>query len=155
LYNTYRKRIRIPKDSSISVAFSPVMAPHTISVNELGKKKRPFVKSVYEPTLMLGMVNEKSVDIPSLCRARKYFIESYMKYGSYHDYPNVLFDFQYRALKAGYMDAYSHWVLYKGDENACKEWIRANQKTWDGFMKWFSGNKLLLDQKYKFYRGQY
>ena len=153
LYDTYNKSIRFPHDSSFSVRFSkPLIA---VSPDTAHKNKIPFAKSVYEPTLMLALLNEKTVDLNSLSRVRKYFVESFFKTGSYQNYPNVLFDFQYRVLKAGHMDAYNRWILFKGDEAAGNRWVNANRQKWDNFVKWFVKNKLLLDSNYKFYRAQY
>ena len=154
LFDTYKKNIRFPRDSSFQVNFS---RPSTYVVFDTAKnkKKTPFAKAVYEPTLMLALLNEKNVDLNSLSRMRKYFVESYFKSGTYEKYPNVLFDFQYRVLKAGHWDAYSHWILFKGDEAAGNQWVNANRAKWDNFTKWYLKNKLLLDKNYKFYSSQY
>ncbi len=154
LFDTYTKKIRFPRDSAFQVNFSkPTNA--TVFDSAKNKHKTPFAKAVYEPTLMLALLNEKNVDINSLSRIRKYFIESYFKSGTYEDYPNALFDFQYRVLKAGHWDAYSRWILFKGDEAGGNLWVNANQKKWDDFIMWFTKNKMLLDPNYKFYRAQY
>ncbi len=153
LYDTYKKKIRFPRDSSFSVSFSKPLPRNITDTAHQGRL--PFGKSIYEPTLMLALLSEKKIDLSSLCRIRKYFIESWFKNGNYQKFPNVVFDFQYRVLKAGHIDAYDHWVLYKGEETACNDWITANKKKWDAFMKWFVKNQLLLDSNYKFYRRQY
>ena len=155
LYDTYKKDIRFPRDSSFAVRFSSRIMPGPGDTSNGKKSKIPFAKSVYEPTLMLALLSEKSVDLNSLCRVRKYFIESWFRNLNYQKYPNVLFDFQYRALKAGHIDAYNHYVLYKGDETACNKWISANKSKWENFMKWFTKNQLLLDTNYRFIRKQY
>jgi tetratricopeptide (TPR) repeat protein len=155
LYDTYKKQIRFAHDSSFSVHFTKNALERLFDTTHRDNTKIPFAKSVYEPTLMLALINEKTVDVNSLCRARKYFVESYFRTTNYLKYPNVVFDFQYRVLKAGHIDAYNHWVLYKGDEGECNKWITANSQKWDNFIKWFSSNLLLLDSKYKFYRKQY
>ncbi len=155
LYDTYKKHIRFPRDSGYVVSFSKTGIAAIFDNSHKDKSKITFAKGAYEPTLMLALINEKTVDINSLCRVRKYFIESYFKNGLYLKYPNMLFDFQYRVLKAGHIDAYNHWVIYKGDEAGCNNWITANRQKWDSFMKWFTKNLLLPDKNYKFYRGQY
>ena len=153
LYDTYNKSIRFPRDSSFSIRFSkPAVA---VNPDTAHKNKIPFAKSAYEPALMLALLREKAVDLNSLSRIRKYFVESYFKSGNYLNYPNVLFDFQYRVLKAGHMDAYNRWILFKGDEASGNTWVNANRQKWDDFIKWFAKNKLLLDSNYKFYRAQY
>jgi tetratricopeptide (TPR) repeat protein len=154
LFDTYKKKIRFPRDSSFQVNFSKP-GNYVVFDTVKNKKKTPFVKAVYEPMLMLALLNEKTVDLNSLSRIRKYFVESYFKTGTYQNYPNALFDFQYRVLKAGHWDAYSRWILFKGDEAEGNEWVNANRQKWDDFVKWFTKNQMVLDATYKFYRAQY
>ena len=154
LFDTYKKKIRFPKDSAFQVNFSKP-GNYVVFDTAKNKKKTPFPKAVYEPQLMLALLTEKNIDLNSLARIRKYSVESYFKSGTYQNYPNVLFDFQYRVLKAGHWDAYSRWILFKGDEAAGNAWVKANKKKWDDFVKWFMKNKLVLDATYKFYSSQY
>jgi len=154
LFDTYKKKIRFPRDSMFQVNFSKP-GNYVVFDTAKNKKKTPFVKAVYEPTLMLALLNEKNIDLNSLSRIRKYFIESYFHNSTYQTYPNALFDFQYRVVKAGHWDAYSRWILFKGDEAAGNVWVNANKQKWDNFVKWYTKNQLLLDSNYKFYRAQY
>lgn len=34
------------------------------------------------------------------------------------EYPNILFSFQKQVKDAGHIEAYNHWILMKGDEEA-------------------------------------
>ncbi|HMC98729.1 MAG TPA: tetratricopeptide repeat protein [Ferruginibacter sp.] len=152
LYDTYKKRIHFPSDGKFGVNFSEAKYIYDSATKT---NKVPFPKSVYEPTIMLALLREKTVDIASLSRVRRYFLESYFKNNNYQTYPNVLFDFQYRVKKAGFLDQYNYWILYKGDEAAANKWIGANKAKWDAFMNWMKKNELSLDAKYKFYKDQY
>ena len=149
LFDTYKKHINFPRDSSFSVSFST-----TISLIP-DKTKKPFAKDFYEPTVMVSMLGEKKVDISSLCRMRKKFVDSYIRSGNYQRYPNALFSYQYKVSKAGYIDAYNHWILQDGDTTAFSSWLGSNKNNWDKFMTWFKKNPLLLDDTYKFYHEQY
>ena len=149
LYNTYRKDIRLSQDSGFSVKFST-----TVSLFP-DKNKLPFAKGFYEPTIMLSLLNEKAIDINSLSRMRKKFVDLYIQTGNYQKYPNALFDYQYKVLKAGHIESYNRWVLAEGDKGAIDEWMKTNKVNWDKFIKWFEKNQIQLDDKYKFYRGQY
>lgn len=150
LFDTYRNKITTSQEGNFKVNFSS-----PLQNDSLTSKKVPFAKAVYEPILMLAVLKEKKLDLNAICRLRKYFIDSYFKNGYYQTYPNVLFDFQYRVSKAGYMDEYNHYVLYNGDEKETEKWIGANKKKWDAFMIWFRKNQLQLDSTYRFYRQQY
>ena len=149
LVDTYKNHIRFPRDSSFSVSFST-----TVSIFA-DKNVKPFAKACYEPTVMMSMLSEKKVDVNALCRMRKKFIESYIRSGNYQQYPNALFSYQYKVLKAGHMDAYNHWILQEGDKAVYNSWLDNNKDAWDKFLKWYKKNPLLLDDNFKFYRAQY
>lgn len=155
LFDTYKSEINFTSDSSFSVSFSKNA---TITIGDLkdqSKMKLPFGIGVYEPTLMLSMINEKTIDINSLDRIRTSFVESYFERGNNINYPNILFEYQNNVLKAGHMEAYNHWILMKGNEDAYRVWYDLNKEKWDNFVKWFSANGLDLDNSNKFYSGQY
>lgn len=40
------------------------------------------------------------------------------------------------------MEAYNHWILMKGDEDAFGIWMNSNKEKWDNFVKWFTDNGL-------------
>jgi len=115
----------------------------------------PFGIGVYEPTLMMSMMSEKSIEINSLDRIRRQFVENYFKNGNDKKYPNLLFEYQNRILKSGHLEAYNHWILMKGDEDGFGKWQSANKDKWENFINWFSENKIQIDENNEFYRGQY
>jgi hypothetical protein len=97
----------------------------------------------------------KTIDINSLDKVRTAFVEQYYKMGNDTIYPNALFSYQKKVLDAGHMEAYNHWILMKGDEDAFIQWRDGNKEKWEKFITWFSENKIELDHKNKFYRTQY
>lgn len=155
LFDTYNSEIKFTSDTSFSVSFSKNASINISDLNESGKIKLPYGVGVYEPTLMMSMVNEKSIDINSLDRIRKNFIENYFKNGNDKEYPNVLFDYQNKVLQAGHIEAYNHWILMKGDEDSFGIWHSSNTEKWDDFVKWFTDNGLEINNSNKFYSGQY
>ncbi len=155
LYDTYKSEIKFTSDTSFSVSFSKNAS---ISIDDLKDSSMfllPFGIGIYEPTLMMSTINEKSIDINSLDRIRKNFVETYFKNGNDKKYPNILFDYQNKILKAGNLEAYNHWILMKGDEDDFTKWQSDNKDKWDNFVKWFTDNKIQIDDTHKFYREQY
>lgn len=155
LYDTYKSEIKLTSDTSFSVSFSK---NGTINISDLqnpANLKLPFGIGVYEPTLMFSIINEKSINLNSLDRIRTNFVETYFKNGNDKKYPNILFDYQNKVLKAGHLEAYNHWILMKGDEDAFEVWHSSNKEKWDSFVKWFTDNGLKVDNSNKFYSGQY
>ncbi|HON19812.1 MAG TPA: tetratricopeptide repeat protein [Bacteroidales bacterium] len=155
LFDTYKKEIKFTSDTSFSVSFSKNALINITDLQDSGEIKLPFGIGIYEPTLMLAMINEKSIDLNSLDRIRTNFVEIYFKNGNDKKYPNILFEYQNEILKAGHLEAYNHWILMKGDEDAFDAWYSSNPEKWDNFVKWFTDNKLELDNSNKFYSGQY
>lgn len=155
LFDTYKSEIKFSSDTSFSVSFSKNA---TININDLkgpGKMKLPFGVGVYEPTLMFSMLSTNSIDINSLDIIRNAFIDNYFKNGHDKAYPNALFSYQKQIKEAGHIEAYNHWILMKGDEDGFDKWYSTNKEKWDSFVTWFSDNGLEINDKNKFYRGQY
>lgn len=149
LYAAYKKHIRIPKDSSPVVRFSN-------NFFAAGDTLKPsFGKFVYEPLLVKSIDKERSVDYEAVCRIRKRFITHYIQDNYYTRYPNALFSYQYKILKAGHIEAYNHWILSQGDKTGFDEWVKKYPKAWNDFLYWFRHNEIPLSEDYKFYREQY
>lgn len=151
LYDTYTNEIKFTSDTSFSVSFSK----NAIVDLSSGKAELPFGVGVYELTLMMEMLGEKSIDIHSLNRIRTRFINNYFQNNRDKKYPIVLFDFQYKVLKEGHFDAYNYWILMKGDENEFIKWKMENPEKWDKFLVWFNPNGLKIDERNKFNREEY
>jgi len=155
LYDTYKSEIKFTGENSFSVSFSK---NSTINISDLtnpGKMKLPFGVGVYEPTLMFSMLSTKSIDINSLDILRSNFVVNYFQKGNDKTYPNVLFSYQKQVKDAGHIEAYNHWVLMKGDEDAFGIWVNNNKEKWDNFVKWFTDNGMKIDESNKFNRMQY
>ncbi len=152
LYDTYKSEITVTSDSSFSVSFSQNA---TMNVSDPKNIKLPYGIGFYEPALMMSMIMEKSIDLNSLDRIRTGFLAYYEKGENKAKYPNVLFDYQQKMLQAGQLEAYNHWLLMKGDEDAFIAWREKNPEQWESFQKWFNANRIELDKDHKFYSGQY
>jgi len=155
LFDTYTREIKFTSDTSFSVSFSQNASMNISDLQNPDKLKLPFGIGVYEPTLMMAMISEKSIDMNSLDRIRTNFVEAYFKNGNDTKYPNILFEYQKKVLEAGHMEAYNRWILMKGDEDAFETWHSANTEKWDKFVEWFTENGLELNKSNKFYSGQY
>jgi len=148
LFDTYKSQIKFDGPGKITVSFCKDATISTSNLNKL-----PY-SLVYEPTMAIAVARETGIDINSLDRIRQRFLKLYTEKFT-KDYPNVLFTYQNQINQSGNMEAYSHWLLMKGDEDAFNTWMAANQTKWDTFTKWFLANPLKLDDNNKFYRAQY
>ena len=155
LYDTYSSQIKFTSDTSMFVSFSKNATMNIADMKDPNKMKLPFGIGVYEPTLMLSLVQEHTIDINSLDRIRTNFVDTYFKNDHASTYPNVLFDYQRQVVAAGQFEAYNHWLLMKGDEEAFGQWQSAHTAMWDSFVSWFGDHPIKVDQTHHFYRGQY
>ena len=150
LYDTYKSQIQFTSDTSFNVSFSKNVIEFTAKKFEL-----TYGIAVYEPTLMISMLSEKTIDLSSLDRIRTAFVMNYFQNKRDKQYPNVLFDYHNSILKEGHMEAYNHWILMKGDEEGFVRWKDANADKWDSFVAWFNPNPIRVDNKNKFLRTDY
>ncbi|MDX5396371.1 MAG: hypothetical protein LPK21_09235, partial [Hymenobacteraceae bacterium] len=156
LHDTYKSEIKFISDTSMSVSFSKQAYILTAKDGEKAKDfKLPFPMIVYEPLLMLSTAIEKEINAQSLNRIRTNFIEAYYKDELPKKYPNALFDYQKKIADAGHLEAYNHWILMKGDEEAFEKWYTENEEKWNAFADWFGPNPIELSATNKFYRTQY
>jgi tetratricopeptide (TPR) repeat protein len=154
LYETYKNQIRFRADTTFTINFSKQAS--SIGDTTKGKKaKLPFGVGVYEPAMGIAVLTEHSIDLNSLDRIRKRFVENYFSSGINKQYPNLLLDYQDEVLKAGQMEAYNHWLLMEGDMAAFKAWHKTNSVKWISFGYWFKQHPLKVDKLHRFYRGQY
>lgn len=155
LFDTYKSEIKFTSDSSFSVSFSQ---NHTISIEDLADTnafKLPFGLLIYEPGIMMSMINEKSITLSSLNRMRTNFVDFYFDGNHQETYPNVLFDFQKKIKELGHIEAYNHWLLMMGDEEEFAAWLEGNTEKWEDFIAWFSENPIEVNESNKFFRAQY
>lgn len=155
LYDTYKSQISFTGENSFSVSFSKNSVLNIKDFANMGTFKLPFGVGVYEPTLMFSMLSAKTIDINTLDTIRSNFVDIYFSNNHDKTYPNVLFSYQKQVKEAGHMEAYNHWILMKGDEDAYLIWLNSNEQKWDDFVNWFGKNGLIINESNKFYRTQY
>jgi hypothetical protein len=155
LYDVYDSEIQFYGDTSIIVSFSQMSTINLTDLSDIENLKLPFGVGVYEPTLILSLIGQNSINLTSLNEIRKNFVELYFENEHHLAYPNVLFDYQKRIKDAGHMDAYNHWLLMMGDEAGFELWLYDNEDKYYDFVDWFIENPLVLNEENRFYRTQY
>lgn len=147
MYETYLNEISITSDSTMAVSFSK----NATMING----RLPFPHRVYEPLLLLSVVQEKKLNMEAICRIRKRFIQTYYEKGYDKDYDNVLFAYQKKVLDAGHFDAYSHWVLISGDKQEFNVWYDQHKVELNAYAKWLGDNRLEVNNKNAFIRQRF
>lgn len=149
LFDTYKSQIKFTSETTSEVSFSQ----NTImNVGDNTKEvKLPF-PLIYEPTLLLSIISEKSIDLNSLNRIRANFLLNYKKFNHHKTHQNVLFDYQNKLLESGNLEAYNYWLLSQGDFDNFDIWRNSNKEKWDKFVDWFMENPIKIDGTNKFVR---
>ena len=155
LFDTYKSEIKFTGDTSVSVSFSKKATINIEDIKDPGNFKLPYAMGVYEPTLIFSILSEKTININSLDTIRSSFVDNYFKNGHDKTYPNILFTYQKKIKELGYMEAYNHWILMKGDDEGFAKWQTANKEKWTNFTTWFNDNELVINSSNKFVKGQY
>lgn len=150
LFDIYKREITF-EGNTIKVSFcgSPIqMKPENFPPNKI---RLPFCM-VYEPTMSIAVAVEKSIDLQSLNRIRRRFVESYADQLKKDGEHNVLFDYQYALLQAGHLEAYNMWLLGAGDQEAYDTWMMTEKKKWDQFVEWMVANPIPISATTYFHR---
>lgn len=155
LYDTYKKEITFPTDSTASVSFFSTAVVDVMSISGGGTMKLPFGTMGYEIPLSIAVAGEDSIDLASLDRIRTRFIDGYYQNNLDQEYPNLLFAFQKKVRDAGYMQAYNYWLLRKGNDREFKAWQAEHREAYEAFLEWFRANPLGVDKEHYFVRTQY
>jgi len=155
LYDTYKSQIKFKSEDSYSVDFSRNSTILVKSGDDPKKMKLPFEIGVYEPVLATSIAGEKSINLDALHRIREKFLESYYSRDFQKNYPNVLFDYQRKIKSSGHLEAYNHWLLMKGDEEAFDQWVSGKDEVFEKFATWLGENPIGIDSENKFHRSQY
>ena len=154
LYKTYQSAIKINDNQSAAISFSKI-----ISLNNKKKELLPF-STTFEMLMTLSVTplilsGETDFSLGFMSKIRNNFISNWVEKNHYKDYPNILFDFHQLLLKDGYLEAYTHWILRKGNESEFEQWKNASKEKWTAFINWFDKNHLHPTGAYHFYRKQY
>ena len=83
---------------------------------------------------------------------RTKFLDIYFKNDYDKQYPNVLFEYQLKVKQAGHLEAYNHWLLFKGNETTFAIWQAKNKEKWENFIEWYKNNPIQIDDRNKFVR---
>lgn len=104
---------------------------------------------------MKAMLGIKNINLNSLDTLRTNFLNQYYENGHDKKYPNMLFSFHKQLQELGYLSAYNHWVLNRGDREAFVNWAKNNPEKIKNFQNWFNANPLIITDTNYFHRIQY
>lgn len=159
LFETFKKSISFDPDSSNKLKLD--MTSNVINFDPKQKFKIPF-SMAYTMDFIVGLAPlgdnqpKKAVTIAMLCEARTLCIHLWFNNRKEDkEYPNVLLDFQKQLDEKGWLDAYTYWLLMKGDEEEFVQWRDQNREKFDAFADWFKDHPLQLNKDHYWVRTQY
>jgi tetratricopeptide (TPR) repeat protein len=159
LYEAYKASIDIRSATEGSTHFSKNMS---MSVPAPGEELKIPFEMHFDIAMSLGtsmnlIGNKKEVNIDFLSDLRKGFLSAWFQKDLPKNYPNVLLDYQQKLAGKGHLEAYTYWLMMKGNEAEFNKWKadKDNSAKYDAFIAWYKDNPLVLNDKNKFYRTQY
>lgn len=159
LYDTYTSSIQIQKKNEkeyeVDVNLCKTMVMTVADLQKEGGAQLPFCM-VYGTDLTVSIVpNLDKIDINSLSDIRARHLQ--LHYEQKHDqqYDNLLFQYQKLLQEKGHFEAYSHWILMKGDEPAFGVWLKDHEAEWEAFIEWFSENPMEITAENAFHSNQF
>lgn len=155
LFDVYKSEIKFNSDTNMNVSFCNNETINITDISDIKNLKLPFGTMIYEPTLLMSIINEEKVTLASLNRIRTSFIKNYFEKGFNKTHTNILFDFHHTLSEKGFLTAYNYWILMMGDENDFDAWLTSNKAEFDRFADWFNENPLEIDEENYFHRTQY
>lgn len=144
LFQTYKNSIEIDGDNA-KIDFCEIV----IGDNDFnGDKLKLPLCAIFGKNFILGMINQKEVNLNTISEMRSNFIENFYK-EDYKDYPNVLFDYNKKMLDKGIFEAYNHYILQIGSPDEFEKWKSKNIEKYNDFVKWYTteNNYLKINKK--------
>jgi len=133
LYQTYTKSIQINGDKSKIEFCDIIISDKDIKGEEIDLP----LCAIFGKNFILGMLNQKEVNLNSISDIRISFIKNFYK-EDYKKYSNVLFDYNKKMLDEGVLDAYNHYLLQIGTPKEFKEWKNNNTDKYNKFVEWYT-----------------
>jgi tetratricopeptide (TPR) repeat protein len=159
LYQTYRKAITIQSKNKLSISFSKVSSILTVPDN--GALKLPFglqyelCMSLSVPVALGKFKKNTELNLSHLANIRQTFLSEWFSRKLNGQYPNALFDWQLKLQAEGYLEAYSHWLLMKGNGQEFQDWSARHDHQFEAFATWFNEHHIPLGPDNHYYRTQY
>lgn len=153
LYDTYKASI-ITRGDSTRVD----LTDNVIALDDAKKFRLPF-NLVYGTDFVVALtpslIKKDTFSIRMISNARSTLVANWFRSNRQKDYPNILLDFQKQLNEKGYLNAYTYWLLMKGNEAEFGDWYAKNKTLFDAFAAWFNENPLTIDTSHYFLRTQY
>jgi len=150
LFDTYKSEIQFTSDTTMSVSF----CKNPVIYSDNKKIKLPF-PMVYEPSLMLASIGLDTITLESLNKIRSEYINMYNEKKFNKSHPNIVFEWHDKLIKEEMFECYNYWLLGQGAPDEFNTWYDSNKERFDNFIKWFSENPMLIDEKNTFHRFDY
>ncbi len=143
LLATYRENISFPGDTTVRATFSSGNIPLKEQIALMTGVSIPF-PLLYELLLEEAVDEERTIDIPSLIRIRRRFIQLWFSAEVFpQTYYCPLFDYHRTILEAGHWEAYNRWLFSFGDRAAFDLWNILNESKTAAFFEWFGQNSII------------
>lgn len=140
LFDTYKSSITLG-ENEMKIDFCEVIID--ASEIEPDKELKLPICAIFGKNFILGIMDQKTIDLKSLSQVRQKFIENYFK-EDFKNYPNVLFEYHKKLSDNNLLDAYNHYSFQMGAQDEFDSWLESNRSEYDRFVDWFTTNENII-----------
>jgi tetratricopeptide (TPR) repeat protein len=112
-------------------------------VKNIKKKGLPFEGTFATVYSFSALGFKNGINLETIYQARLNFVNNW--FDKHHkNYPNKLLDFQKRILEEGLFEAYSYYIISRGDMDGFNAWQESHQDEFNKFSNWIQSNPIGL-----------
>lgn len=154
LYDTYQK-IYVAKSETEGEFF--MTKNTTVYINN---EKDNLKQLNFELTYLTAYAAEanftKGITIQSIYQAKKGFLSFWYDIKNFNaEFPNSLLDFEKKMKDDDVLEAYTYWLLSKGNSKEFENWYFENKDKFEKFADWIKNNEMNLKKDNKYSRPDY
>ncbi len=138
LFEAYRKNISFPGDTVVLASFASDAAVFWGQMEDYFQ----YFPLVYSAVLEMAVGADRSLDLFSLIKFRRRFIDIWFAAKQNERWPCALFDYHRALIDAGHFETYNYWLFSLSDQAAFDKWSRENPGAFDAFRAWFIENPI-------------
>lgn len=137
LYNVYSDLIDDMSDTAVTTRYA-----------DSGKTFSTCVVNVLRESLNTVVTANKGLtQTAKIYYLRKTFIDTWFLRSFSADFPNTLFNRHKVLMANGHFEAYTYWMLMKGNDQEFTVWYNQNSEKYKAFVAWFTKNPMKIGKE--------
>lgn len=114
-------------------------------IKNIKKKGLPFEGTFATVYSFSALDFQNGINLKTIYQARLNFVNNWFE-KHHKNYPNKLLTFQKQVLDEGLFEAYSYYIISRGDMEGFNSWQESHQDEFNRFANWIQSNPIGLQQ---------